>query len=498
LVGSQIRLSLPRDIAKRRWHHEVVVHVGVAGTSGDGGMARIKVLVEVESRPSHGFEAFEEAVVSEQSAFLAAAAALDMVAGLGVEVDEPLAPVPMFEIMKPRARTPERTFEPAPELREFATPETSTDLPASSMVIPAEVERTRLDDLRAREGVRLWANSPLELYADDEAEVFDIARSRPGLDCRPFRAAVDVNVVRTMLGVHQAWNDGFRGQNVVVGIIDEGINGDVYPVVGGFARPGAQQPGAAPIASHGSMCAADVLVAAPSARLYDYPFLGVANSGGALTMFQALLDQRRVDGTPHLASNSYGFVAVPPKANFPEHEIHDINHPLHRKVREVVVSGGACFFAAGNCGSDCPSGNCHPSGIGPGQSIHGSSSLAEVIAVAAVNTRHERIGYSSQGPGMFVREKPDLAAYSHFFGNFGPGRPGGNTTSPFDSGTSAATPVAAGVAALLLSAFPGLTPGELRNILFEGLHNVTGKPWDPGYGRGVVSAAASYALQLRK
>lgn len=470
-------------------------------------MAKIQILLEVESQPRRGFEAFQEAAESERSAFSAAASALDVVAGLGVEVAEPMVPVPMFGTMKPRAKTLERAYEPKPALQEFGVPETNSDMTASSVVVPAEVDPNHLDELRAHEGVRVWANSPLVLFADElglvptaheDADVIDLARSRPGLDCRPFRAAVDVDTVRTMLGVHQAWDDGFRGQNIAVGIIDEGVNGGVYPVVGGFSRPGAQQPGSAPITSHGSMCAADVLVAAPAARIYDYPFLGVPNSGGALTMFQAVLDQRRTNGTPHLTTNSYGFVGVPPKAQFPDHEVHDINHPVHRKVREVVASGAACLFAAGNCGQNCPSGNCHPSGIGPGKSIHASNSLAEVITVAAVNTRHARIGYSSQGPGMFAAEKPDLAAYSHFFGNFGPGRPGGDTESPFDNGTSAATPVAAGVVALLLSAFPGLSPDDIRDALVAGLYNVTGQPWDPGYGRGIVNAGASYALQLRK
>ena len=179
-------------------------------------MAGIKVLVEVESRPSRGFEAFEDALASEQSAFVAAAAALDDVAGLGVEVDEPLVPVPMFGIMRPRAKTPERTYEPASELSAFAMPSTNADLPATSVVIPAEVDRARLDELRARDGIRVWANSALELYPHDEADILDLARSRPGLDCRPFRAAVDINVVRTMLGVHVPLGDGFRGQNVVV------------------------------------------------------------------------------------------------------------------------------------------------------------------------------------------------------------------------------------------------------------------------------------------
>jgi subtilisin family serine protease len=97
---------------------------------------------------------------------------------------------------------------------------------------------------------------------------------------------------------------------------------------------------------------------------------------------------------------------------------------------------------------------------------------------------------------MFVEQKPDLAAYSHFFGNFGPDRPGG-TDQPFDNGTSAATPVAAGVAALLLSAYPNLTADELRQALIDGAVKVSGETWDRDYGRGVVNAAASYTLLER-
>ena len=91
-----------------------------------------------------------------------------------------------------------------------------------------------------------------------------------------------------------------------------------------------------------------------------------------------------------------------------------------------------------------------------------------------------------------------MASYSHFFGNFGAGRPGGSSASPYDSGTSAATPVAAGVAALLLSAAPALTPRELREAMVAGLVNVAGKGWDPGYGLGIVNAAASYSHVTRK
>ncbi|MEV0370618.1 S8 family serine peptidase [Streptomyces sp. NPDC050636] len=466
-------------------------------------MAKAKVLVELE-RGLHkeGFQAFSAAVSSESNAYEQCAYALESTAGLGVEPDENLAPVPMFG-----TRSGENGYDMPSDLAAFADPNTNDDLPGASLVIPVEVDHSNLDALRERDGVvGVWPNSRLFLYGDEEpgieeieVQTFDLARSRSGVDCRPFRPAVDISVIRQLLGVSPLWRDGFRGQNVAVGIIDEGINGDAYPVSGGFARIGSsRQPGSAPITSHGSMCAADVLVAAPAARLYDYPFLGVPNSGGALAMFQAVLDQRRIDGTPHLTTNSYGYTGVPDRNDQPFHEVHDLDHPLHRKVREVVASGAAAFFAAGNCGEPCPTGRCHPSGIGPGLSIHASNSLREVITVAAVNSRHERIGYSSQGPGMFEKEKPDLAAYTHFFGNFGPGRPGGTSASPFDSGTSAATPIAAGAAALLLSAFPELSPGDLRKALLAGLVSTTGSPWDPGYGQGILNVAASYWNLLHK
>lgn len=454
-------------------------------------MAKLKVLIEVGGSRAEGFQSFEAAADSEDAAVSASVDALEVVAGLGVEIDEPLVPVPMFTPARRRASG----ASPAPEaFSEFASADTNSDMSAQSVVVPAEVDRSQLEELRTRNRITVWANSPVELFDQDEADVIDLARSRPGLDCRPFRGAVSIATIRAMLGVSSAWSDGFRGQNIAVGILDEGVNGETYPVVGGFARPNALQPGAAEITSHGSMCAADVLVAAPAARIYDYPFLGIANSGGVLTMFQAVLDQRRVDGSPHLTSNSYGFVGVPPVGGAPTHEIHDLNHPVHRKVREVIASGAACFFAAGNCGEDCPSASCHPSGIGPGRSIHASNSLAEVITVAAVNTRHERVGYSSQGPGMFEPKKPDLACYSHFFGNFGPGRPAGGPATSFDNGTSAATPVAAGVGALLLSANPQMSPEDLRTVLMKGLVNVTGSGWHPGYGHGIMNAGVSYTL----
>lgn len=461
-------------------------------------MAKEHVLIELDATEPDAFAAFVAASESGAESIDQAERMLEPLVGLDVDIDGSLPPVPMFSAPAGPTRSALNI------LSAFATPETNPDMASTTTVVSAQVERGALDELAARPGVTVWPDSRLTLYgrpgsgpSEDGPSVFDLANSQPGVDCRPFRPAVTISTIRALLGADAVWRDGFRGQNVIVGIIDEGVDGTVYPVVGGFSNPDAQRPGTAEVTSHGSMCAADVLIAAPAAKLYDYPFLGVPRSGGALTMFNAVLEQRRRDGTPHLTNNSYGFAGVPPREQSPNHEIWDVQHPLHRKVREVIVSGAPAFFAAGNCGKECPSGNCHPSGIGPGRSIHASNSLPEVITVAAVNSRNERIGYSSQGPGMFDARKPDLAGYSHMFANFGPGRPGGGDASRFDNGTSAATPVVAGVAALLLSAHPGLTPEAVRAALVAGAVNIGPPGWDAEYGHGVVNAAASHSLLKR-
>jgi serine protease AprX len=454
-------------------------------------MAKSKVLIEIVRPVEAPFEMQAAAAASPQEAESQARSALSAIGvPAGLELDAEMAPVPM--LLGPSAppasqrdvmRALESLAGPAPAPLGVAA---ST---GQSIVVAATVDEGRLAELTARQDMIVWPNSELTLLGPAGPSVGAAAN----VDCDS-RPGVTIEKVREVLNVAPIWDAGFKGKGIVVGIVDEGIDGTTYAVSGGFSLPGAQQPGTAGVTSHGSMCAADVLIAAPEARLFDYPFLGIPNSGGALQMFHAILDKRRAEGIPHITNSSYGFVAVPDKAMVPKHEVHDLDHPVHRKVREVVAAGVVCFFAAGNCGKDCPDGRCKTSGIGPGRSIHASNSLAEVITIAAVNSLRERIGYSSQGPGLFEQQKPDLACYSHIFANFGEGRPGG-TVVDFDSGTSAATPVAVGVAALLLHAFKTLTPAALKAALIDSAVKVGGATgWDRDFGHGVIDAGAAFEL----
>jgi subtilisin family serine protease len=463
-------------------------------------VSTVSVLLEFDVSEPEAFGAFAAASASESEAVAQADRLLDPVAGLGIELEDETTPIPMFT----EAREP----VPVQALAALASTETSPDIPSRSVVVAARVEEDRLEELLQRQHVIVWSNSELSLVSEwglgqngeDLVEAASPATATGGggpgsVDCRPFRPGSTIDEIRSLLDVERIWAEGFTGQGLAIGILDEGIDGGVYPVTDGFALSGSPEPGTAAVTSHGSMCAADVLIAAPDARLYDYPFLGRPLSGGLAEMLQAVLTHRALDGTPHLTNNSYGFTRVPERSLFPKHEIWDRDHPHNRKVREVVASGAPAFYSAGNCGANCPSSNCHASGIGPGHSIHAANSLAEVITVAAVNSRHERIGYSSQGPGMFESEKPDIAAYSHIFANFGPGRPGG-TAQPFDNGTSAASPVACGVGALLLSALRETTPAQLSEALARGAVSPNGGGWNPELGRGIVNAGGAYdALQ---
>jgi hypothetical protein len=123
---------------------------------------------------------------------------------------------------------------------------------------------------------------------------------------------------------------------------------------------------------------------------------------------------------------------------------------VNRYANEMVRAGIALFIAAGNTAVSAQIGT-------PG-------SAEDAITVGALDKNSAIAVYSSQGPTEEGRIKPNIAyvgsnVMSVAF----------NTGDQYTdmSGTSMATPGAAGVAALMLQANPDLSPFDIRNIMQE-------------------------------
>ena len=222
------------------------------------------------------------------------------------------------------------------------------------------------------------------------------------------------------------------------------------------------------------MCATDVLGMAPEAQIYDLRIAGSGGSSGtisrAIQAFQWAINRHRTDGTPQSLTNSWGIF----QEDWDRTYARNPNHPFTRKVVEAMDEGIIVLFAAGNCGSTCPDGRCDADN-GPGRSIWGANSHERVMTVGAVNRNEELAGYSSQGPGALSPDKPDFCSITHFTGY--------NTS---DAGTSAATPIAAGVVALLKQAKPSLTHDQAKDALIKTCKDLGPSGFDHHTGHGVI------------
>ena len=111
------------------------------------------------------------------------------------------------------------------------------------------------------------------------------------------------------------------------------------------------------------------------------------------------------------------------------------------------------------------------------------------MAVGAVYSNNTVAAFSSRGPTYDGRIKPDVVA-------MGVNVYGASTNGPdlytYGSGTSSATPIAGGIAGLLLSAFPHLSNVQVRDIFHETSDNSENPDNDRGYG--LLSAAKAISF----
>ena len=277
-------------------------------------------------------------------------------------------------------------------------------------------------------------------------------------------------------GVDSVWADtGYDGAGSTVAIIDTGIDGTHVglddldddnstndPKIIGFYDPvnNPDKVNGTEVfpyddQGHGSHCAGTTagtgaptyehVGMAPQAFLVGVKVLDAGGSGSFATVMAGMewTVDNRYKFNIRAASMSLG---GPGAIEWTSSEEDSVN----RYANEMMAAGVAIFIAAGN--------NAVSAQIGtPG-------SAEDAITVGALDKNSAIAVYSSQGPTEEGRVKPNIAYVGSNVMSVAFNTGNGYTDM---SGTSMATPGAAGVAALMYQANPDLSPFDIRNIMQE-------------------------------
>ncbi len=139
-----------------------------------------------------------------------------------------------------------------------------------------------------------------------------------------------------------------------------------------------------------------------------------------------------------------------------------------RAARFVRASGGLVFIASGNNGEE-----------------YDTRKQADALFVGAVNGSLQPASFSNTGPFVDLTAPGTGIMVTAVDGGYS----GAN-------GTSFASPIAAGVAALVWSVRPELRPVTVENILFDTATDKGGPGRDKEYGEGIVNAARAVRAAL--
>jgi subtilisin family serine protease len=459
-----------------------------AGNDNFAGYTRpdhVRVMVQLRSTPAMAAAAFGP---------VASAPATALSDLPGVLFDTSYSPVPI----PPRAhaaRAGERALSFAAA---FSAPGEST------YVMRAAVHQEHLPSFM--EHIK---NDPhvVGIFADPKIQAIDAS----GAICPSGPVGSDRDVARLLL-IDQLSRRGMDGTGVKVAIVDTGINRGFLASHGKTPQfspelswgPMSGQPlGNMPV-SHGTMCAYDICIAAPHCTLVDLAVL-TSNTQGGSTMDGLLSDAVQAyavllsymargaepfqgDDTPRtlVVNNSWGMFH--PSWDFPKGDprnySHNPDHPFNMIVASLEAAGADILFAAGNCGTECPDQRCQGKTDG---GVYGANSSRAVLSVAGVSIAKQRLGYSSKGPGCLEDKKPDVACFTHF---------AGSGVFAADGGTSAATPVAAGLVAAIRRIYPSsvLPPADLRDLVRQTAEQPAGgASFNYELGAGVINVAALLA-----
>lgn len=341
---------------------------------------------------------------------------------------------------------------------------------------------------------------------------------------RPAPATREITQNVTQVRADQVWALGYTGQGVVVAVIDTGVNynhvdladhlwdgGTEFPHHGYDVKNNDNDP--MDDHGHGSHCSGTVCGdgtgpsqtgMAPDATLMCVKCLDSSGNGGAEAISAGI--QWAVEHGCDMFSMSLGI------ANSSVSERTLLRHTCEATLDAGIVAA----IAAGNEGSSqwqfpIPNnvrvpGSCPPPYMDPIQGENPGGQTCSVC-IGAVDYNDAAAYFTSQGPVTWTNTEFGDYPYNPGIGLIRPDvcAPGVDIKSinyqtnngyTLMSGTSMATPCAAGCIALMLSKDPNLTPAEVCRILEEtALPLAEGKSNTYGFGRIDVFQAVE-AIQL--
>ena len=315
--------------------------------------------------------------------------------------------------------------------------------------LAGRVPVTELLTLKELPGVVMIELDGILTIANNDARIghgVDVAFQETGYDGSGTTVAIiDTGLDGNHTSLDDQDDDPMTNDPKIIGFYDavnspQDTNGTIFPYddQGHGSHCGGTTAGTgAPTYEHVGM--------APQAHLVGVKVLDAGGSGsfaGVMAGMQWTIDTMHKYNT-RIASMSLG---GPGAIEWTSSEEDSVN----RQANEMVRAGIALYIAAGNNGVSAQIGT-------PG-------SAEDVITVGALDKDTSIAVYSSQGPTEEGRVKPNVAYMGSSIMSVAY-----NTGDQYTgmSGTSMATPGAAGVGALMLQANPDLSPFDIRNIMQE-------------------------------
>jgi serine protease AprX len=258
------------------------------------------------------------------------------------------------------------------------------------------------------------------------------------------------------LDVPAVWLAGYRGAGIGIAIVDTGIDRN-HPdfsgrivtgasfVSGDYLDDNGHGTHVAGIAAGDGSAETKYVGVAPEAKLYAAKVLDQDGSGSMSSVMAGV--EWAVDQGVQVINLSLGGSGSS-----------DGQDALSLTCNAAVAQGIVVCVAAGNAGPAA-------------RTVGSPGAAADVITVGAVDRQDRIASFSSRGPTADGRVKPDICfpgtdIVSARASGTGLGQPVDQWYTAM-SGTSMATPHAAGLAALLLQAQPGLTPLVLKQALMD-------------------------------